>query len=257
MPRGHYLIPSWPAAPSVRAVTSLRSGGHSSGAFASFNLATHVGDEESAVAANRRQLCDEMQLPAVPQWLEQIHSDRIVEARNDALVRTADASFSLRTGTVCAVLTADCLPVLVCDKAGTRVAAAHAGWRGLANGVLRNTVIALDCDPADLLVWLGPAIGPDAFETGVEVLEAFFGNAQSVAHTRAIAQCFRPHRQKPLHFLADIYALARAELMALGVEAVYAGTYCTVTEPDQFFSYRREKTTGRMATLIWLADHPR
>jgi len=254
MSSDHYQTPTWPAPAKVRAYTTLRTGGHSSGAFASFNLAAHVGDSEPAVSANRNQLLEQLNLPGEPQWLEQIHSDRIVEAHRDGLIRTADASFSLTSGAVCAVLTADCLPVLICDKAGTRVAAAHAGWRGLAGGILRNTVTALDCDPAELMVWLGPAIGPEAFETGVDVLEAFFEGAQSGGHTEAIAHCFRPHSRKPLHFLADIYGLARAELTGLGVEDVYGGKHCTVQEPECFYSYRREKTTGRMASLIWLAE---
>lgn len=253
MASDHYLIPDWPAPANVRAATSLRIGGHSRGAYASFNLGSHVGDDAEAVAANRRQLAEELKLPAEPQWLEQIHSDRVVEARADGLVRTADASFAQSPDVVCAVLTADCLPVLFCDRAGTRVAAAHAGWRGLAEGVLRSTAAALDCPPKELLVWLGPAIGPQAFETGVDVLEAFFEHAQSGAHTEAIAGCFRPHSEKPLHFRADIYGLARAELRQLGVDAIYGGDHCTLSEPESFFSYRRDKTTGRMASLIWLA----
>ncbi|SEA47730.1 peptidoglycan editing factor PgeF [Microbulbifer marinus] len=252
MSSDHYLFPNWPAPANVRAATSLRGGGHSAGVYASFNLGAHVGDDEQAVVANRRQLRQELELPAEPQWLEQIHSDKIVEAQADGLVRTADASFALEPGAVCAVLTADCLPVLFCDRAGTRVAAAHAGWRGLAGGILRSSVAALDCEPRELLVWLGPAIGPRAFETGVDVLEEFFENALDGEHTEAIAQCFRPHTEKPLHFLADIYALARAELRQLGVDAIYGGDHCTVSEADSFFSYRRDKTTGRMASLIWL-----
>ncbi|WP_193166322.1 peptidoglycan editing factor PgeF [Microbulbifer hainanensis] len=248
----HYLIPDWPAPSNVRAATSLRTGGHSAGAYASFNLGSHVDDDADAVAANRRQLCDELQLPAEPQWLEQIHSDRVVTARTDGLVRTADASTASTPGAVCAVLTADCLPVLFCDRAGTRVAAAHAGWRGLAGGILRETVAALDCAPEELLVWLGPAIGPRAFETGVDVLETFFEHALDGEHTEAIAQCFRPHVQKPLHFLADIYGLARAELRQLGIADIYGGDRCTVSEPDYFYSYRRDRITGRMASLIWL-----
>ncbi|MFC6634577.1 peptidoglycan editing factor PgeF [Microbulbifer taiwanensis] len=252
MSADHYLFPDWPAPTNVRAATSLRFGGHSDGPYESFNLGAHVGDDEQAVAANRSQLLQELQLPAKPQWLEQIHSDRVVEAKADDLVRTGDASFATAPGAVCAVLTADCLPVLICDRAGNRVAAAHAGWRGLAAGILRSSVGALDCDPSDLLVWLGPAIGPRAFETGVDVLEEFFENAQSGDHAEAIAQCFRPHVEKPLHFLADIYGLARAELRQLGVSEIYGGDRCTVSETEYFFSYRRDKTTGRMASLIWL-----
>jgi len=250
----HYLFPNWPAPANVRAATSQRTGGHSKGDYESFNLGAHVGDDERAVAANRSQLLQELQLPAKPQWLEQIHSDRIVEAKTDGLVRTADASFAAAPGAVCAVLTADCLPVFFCDKSGTRVAAAHAGWRGLAGGILRSSVEALDCDPQQLLVWLGPAIGPQAFETGVDVLEIFFENALGGEHAEEIAQCFRPHTKKPLHFLGDIYALARAELRQLGVSEIYGGDRCTFTEEEHFFSYRRDKTTGRMASLIWLQE---
>ncbi|MCO1335400.1 peptidoglycan editing factor PgeF [Microbulbifer sp. OS29] len=252
MPSNHYLIPNWPAPAGVKATTTLRTGGHSSGCYASFNLAAHVGDEEAAVLANRHQLREELALPSEPQWLEQIHSDRVVEAQGDALTRTADASFSTNNGIVCAVLTADCLPVLICDRAGTRVAAAHAGWRGLAAGVLRNTVEAMDCDPGELMVWLGPAIGPEAFEAGIDVLEAFFENAQNSRHTELIAKCFRPHSRKPLHFMADIYALARAEFAEIGVSEVHGGDFCTVAAPEKFYSYRRESDTGRMASLIWL-----
>ncbi|AOS96899.1 Laccase domain protein YfiH [Microbulbifer aggregans] len=248
----HYLFPDWPAPARVRAAVTLRGGGHSEGPYQSFNLGNHVGDNEAAVSANRQQLRQELQLPSEPQWLEQIHSDKVVEAHADDVVRTADAGFTGSQGVVCAVLTADCLPVLLCDREGTQVAAVHAGWRGLAGGVVRNTVAALDSSPENLLAWLGPAIGPDAFETGVDVLEAFFESAQNAEHAEKMAQCFRPHSQKPLHFLADIYGLARAELESLGVSDVYGGDRCTVSDAENFYSYRRDKTTGRMASLIWL-----
>ncbi|KUJ79638.1 multi-copper polyphenol oxidoreductase [Microbulbifer flavimaris] len=248
----HYLFPDWPAPANVRAAVTLRGGGHSEGPYASFNLGNHVGDSEAAVLANRQQLQEELQLPAPPQWLEQIHSDKVVEARSDGTIRTADASHTTSVGVVCAVLTADCLPVLLCDRAGTRVAAVHAGWRGLAGGVVRNAVSALNCKPGHLMAWLGPAIGPEAFETGVDVLEAFFESAQNPEHAEKMAQCFRPHMQKPLHFLADIYGLARAELESLGVSEISGGDRCTVTDAENFFSYRRDKVTGRMASLIWL-----
>ncbi|MGL6160047.1 peptidoglycan editing factor PgeF [Microbulbifer sp.] len=251
---GHYLFPDWPAPKNVRAATTLRSGGHSAGPYASFNLGAHTGDDPGAVAANRALLRRELELPAEPQWLEQIHGDRAVEARADGLVRTADASFARAPGAVCAVLTADCLPLLLCDKSGTCVAAVHAGWRGLAGGVVRSALDALDCEPGELLAWLGPAIGPDAFETGVDVLEAFFESALDGGHAEAVAGCFRPHPQKPLHFRADIYALARVELEWLGVSEIYGGDSCTVTDAERFYSYRRDKITGRMASLIWINE---
>lgn len=247
----HFLIPDWPVPSNVRAFFTLRKDGHSKGAYAAFNLADHVGDDPEAVAANRAQLADELSLPNTPQWLEQIHSDKAVVAHADGMVRTADASFSTEAGVVCAVLTADCLPLLISNRAGTEVAAIHAGWRGLTGGVIRETVNAMQSAPQDLLVWLGPAIGPQAFECGVDVLEAAFESTMSEDHAEAIAKCFVPHAKKPLHFLADIYALGRAELAELGVTEIYGGDRCTVTEESEFFSFRRDGDTGRMASLIW------
>lgn len=251
MAADHYLTPDWPAPANVRAFTTLRRDGHSEGAYAGFNLADHVGDTDEAVAANRTRLMQELELPNEPQWLEQIHSDKAVQAHSDGKVRTADASFTAEKNIVCAVLTADCLPVLLCNRAGTEVAAIHAGWRGLTGGVIRETVHAMSSAPEDLLAWFGPAIGPEAFECGVDVLEAAFESSMSESHAEAIAKCFVPHRQKPLHFLADIYALGRAELAELGVTEIYGGDRCTVTEASAFFSYRRDGNTGRMASLIW------
>ncbi|WP_406828939.1 peptidoglycan editing factor PgeF [Microbulbifer sp. ARAS458-1] len=251
MSADHYLKPDWPAPANVHAAVTLRHGGHSEGEYTGFNLGDHVGDLPEAVATNRDQLQRELSLPNNPQWLEQIHSDKAVVARADGKVLTADASFTREPGIVCAVLTADCLPLLICNRDGTEVAAIHAGWRGLAGGIIRETIDAMQSDPRDLLVWLGPAIGPESFECGVDVLEAAFESALSESHAEAIAQCFVPHSKKPLHFLADIYALGRAELAELGVAEVFGGDRCTVTEPSEFFSYRRDGNTGRMASLIW------
>ena len=247
----HYLTPDWPAPSNVRAFFTLRRDGHSQGAYQAFNLADHVGDSPESVAANRDQLKQELTLPSDPQWLEQIHSDKAVVARKDGKVRTADASFSAEKDTVCAVLTADCLPLLVCNRDGSEVAAIHAGWRGLTGGVIRETINAMASAPEDLLVWLGPAIGPQAFECGVDVLEAAFESSMSESHAEAIAKSFIPHAKKPLHFVADIYALGRAELAELGVTEIYGGDRCTVTEDVDFFSFRRDGDTGRMASLIW------
>ena len=252
MAADHYLKPDWPAPANVHAVFTLRHGGHSEGDYRAFNLGDHVGDDPEAVAANRALLQRELGLPNPPQWLEQIHSDKVVEAESDGKIRTADASFSREKGSVCSVLTADCLPLLVCNRDGSEVAAIHAGWRGLAGGVIRATIEAMESKPEELMVWLGPAIGPHAFECGVDVLEAAFESAMSESHAEAIAGCFVPHSQKPLHFLADIYALGRAELQELGVTDVYGGDRCTVTEESEFFSYRRDGNTGRMASLIWI-----
>ncbi|WP_105101910.1 peptidoglycan editing factor PgeF [Microbulbifer pacificus] len=251
MAADHYLKPDWPAPANVHAFASLRYGGHSKGSYAAFNLADHVGDAPDAVEANRAQLKRELNLPGEPQWLEQIHSDKAVVAHNDGMVRTADASYTAEAGIVCAVLTADCLPLLVCNRNGSEVAAIHAGWRGLTGGVIRETINAMASAPEELLVWLGPAIGPEAFECGVEVLEAAFESSMSESHAEAIAKCFVPHSKKPLHFLADIYALGRAELAELGVTEVFGGDRCTISEESEFFSYRRDKETGRLASLIW------
>lgn len=245
------IFPDWPAPSQVRSCITTRRGGQSSGPYADNNLALHVDDNPEVVAANRQALCQQLKLSQEPQWLEQIHGIKVVSAQSDGWVRTADACYTSEPGLACAVMTADCLPILMCDKAGTRVAAVHAGWRGLAKGIVRNTVQQLAVPADELLVYLGPAISQLHFEVGVEVLEAFFNTAQDAAHSEAIAAAFKPG-SRPLHFHADIYALARAELHALGIGSVYGGDYCTFNESERFYSYRRDKVTGRMASLIWL-----
>lgn len=237
-----WLVPDWPAPAGVRACVTTRSGGISQSPFDSFNLGDHVNDDPQAVAENRRRLRDA--LDCQPAWLSQVHGIRVVEA-DPARVQEADASWSATPGVACAILTADCLPALFCDRAGTRVAAAHAGWRGLAGGMLEATLDALDCLPGEVLVWLGPAIGPEAFEVGPEVREAFL-----VGHPQADAT-FRPSAN-PGKYLADLYQLARIRLAARGVTAVYGGGLCTWSDP-RFYSYRRAARTGRFASLIWLA----
>lgn len=242
------LQPDWPAPARVRAAVSTRSGGVSQGGYASLNLAAHVGDDAAAVAENRRRLCRALGLEAAPQWLEQVHGCEVVTASSDGQVRTADASFSREPGVPCAVLTADCLPVLFCDRAGTQVAAAHAGWRGLADGVLEATLARFDCPRADILAWMGPAIGPDAFEVGPEVRAAFLagpGVPEAIASAFAAAGGDR--------WRGDLYALARARLAAAGVLAVYGGGLCTFGDAGRFYSFRREPVTGRMASVVWLA----
>jgi YfiH family protein len=246
------LLPDWDLPAGVRAAITTRQGGCSSGPWASNNLALHVADAPAAVARNRQQLQAALGLAAAPQWLEQIHGSKVVEARADDLVRTADASFSREPGVACAVLTADCLPLLLCDAAATQVAAVHAGWRGLAGGVIAATVATFAAPPAQLRVYLGPAISQPAFEVGIDVLEACFAAARSPAHADAIAACFAPSASRPLHFHADIYALARAELAALGVTSISGGSDCTYADADRFYSYRRDDVCGRMASLIWL-----
>jgi len=238
------LVPDWPAPVRVRAVQTLRGGGSSRAPWDSFNLGDHVGDDPVKVMTNRAALG--AHLPAKPLWLKQVHGHVAVDAAKNQITKEADAAFSRQPGTVCAVMTADCLPVLFCDRAGTVVAAAHAGWRGLAGGVLEATIRAMSVPPANLLAWLGPAIGPSAFEVGDEVRAAFVGDDTDST------EAFAPHL--PGKWLADIYALARRRLRRAGVDAIYGGNACTVSEPERFFSYRRDGVTGRMATLIWLAD---
>ena len=237
------LIPDWPAPPSVRAVQTLRRGGVSPAPWDSLNLGDHVGDDPQRVAANRAALraC----LPAEPFWLRQVHGKVAVDVDGAAKLPEADAAFTRRPGSVCAIMTADCLPVLFCDRAGSVVAAAHAGWRGLRAGVLEETIAGMKVPPGELLAWLGPAIGPACFEVGREVRAAF------VDADPAAAAAFVPHAADK--WLADIYALARLRLMRAGVTALSGGGLCTVSDPARFFSYRREGVTGRMATLIWLA----
>ncbi|MBE9515618.1 MAG: peptidoglycan editing factor PgeF [Proteobacteria bacterium] len=239
-----FLLPEWPAPSSVRAAVTTRLGGHSLSPYGDFNLAAHVGDDVDSVQQNRSLLTSALRLPAEPVWLNQVHSSVVVDAA-DKSVNTieADASYT-KGGGVCAVMTADCLPVLFCNRAGSVVAAAHAGWRGLANGILEKTVAAMNCEPQEILAWLGPAIGPMAFEVGEEVRDAFIAQ-HAVAEDAFIAQGNNK-------WLADIYALARTHLQAVGVTQFYGGDYCTFTDEQRFYSYRRDGVTGRMASLIWL-----
>lgn len=238
-----WLLPDWPAPANVCACVTTRAGGVSQVPFDSLNLGDHVEDGAQAVAQNRQLLVDN--LHCQPAWLSQVHGITVVEA-NPQHVAQADASWSSTPGIASAVLTADCLPALFCDRAGTRVAAAHAGWRGLAGGVLEATLTALAVPSGEVLVWLGPAIGPAAFEVGAEVREAF------IAHHPQAAEAF-VSGNAPGKFMADIFALARIRLAAQGVTHVYGGSFCTVSDP-RFFSYRRAARTGRFASLIWLAD---
>lgn len=239
-----WIEPAWPAPPNVRAATTLRAGGVSTGRFSTLNLGAHVGDDPAAVVENRRRVRELLRLPSEPLWLNQVHGTTVIEAGDYSAPPTADAAFSRVANRVCAVLTADCLPVLLCDETGTRVAAAHAGWRGLVGGVLAQTVAALEVDPSRLLAWLGPAIEQEAFEVGFEVREQFL--ARDSAHEEAFVRNARGRWQ------ADLYALARGELRRLGVEAVYGGGFRVHAEAERFFSYRRDGRTGRMATLIWM-----
>lgn len=232
-------ITDWPLPVGVRAAFSTREGGVSQGCWQGFNLGDHVNDDPSAVAHNRRLLLEQMPGASAVQWLQQVHGTEVVEACGGRVRLTADASFSERSGIACAVLTADCLPVLMVSDDGRQIAAAHAGWRGLASGVVLNTLARFD-DPDKVSVWLGPAIGPDAFEVGPDVRAAFAGSPD---------ECFRSGQGDRL--LADIFALARWQLQQAGVTRVYGGGVCTVSDPQRFFSYRRDRQCGRQVSLIW------
>lgn len=275
-----WITPDWPTPPGVKALSTLRGGGASEAPYQSLNLGDHVGDAPAAVAANRRALRAAAALPAEPDWLVQVHGARIRNldepgARTSspegapvdtAAVTTAsghDGAVTRTPGRICAILTADCLPVLLAAEDGSAVGAAHAGWRGLAGGVIEAAVHALGVPPPALLAWLGPAIGPGAFEVGPEVREAFLaaaegaagagvagpGTAGKGAHAASVAAAFAPNACG--RFLADLYQLARLRLERLGITRIYGGGACTFTESAQYFSHRRDGRTGRQATLIW------
>ncbi|MBS1157396.1 MAG: hypothetical protein H6R07_3320 [Proteobacteria bacterium] len=237
------ITPDWPAPANVKALSTTRHGGTSTGPYAALNLGSHVGDDPQSVIANRALLGQH--LPMEPLWLTQVHGTTVVNAACTCPHAEADASIARMANRICTIMTADCLPVLFCDTQGTAVGAAHAGWRGLNAGILEATVKAMQTPPGEIMAWLGPAIGPDAFEVGSEVRTAF------IAHALAATSAFRPstHDGK---WLADLYQLARQRLAACGVTQVYGGNRCTFTEEETFFSYRRDSTTGRMASLIWL-----
>ena len=240
-----FVVPDWPVADNVRALVTTRRGGVSKFPYAALNLANHVGDKADLVEENRRRITEQFKLPSPPAWLQQVHGVQVhtlVEPLFNPI--EADASITAQQGLVCAVMTADCLPLLLSDRAGRKVAAIHAGWRGLCAGIIEKTIQAMQLPVDQLLVWLGPAIGPRAFEVGADVREAFV--AQDPAAEEAFVQ------RDESHWLADIYLLARQRLRRLGVEAVFGGDFCTYEQEALFYSYRRDGITGRMASLIWL-----
>ncbi|MHB1245217.1 MAG: peptidoglycan editing factor PgeF [Sulfuriferula sp.] len=237
-----WITPDWPAPARVKALVTTRTGGTSAAPYAGLNLGDHVGDDPANVAQNRTIL--RAALPSEPVWLQQVHGIRVLNADGDIASTEADASVTRRAERVCVVLTADCLPVLFCDVEGNVVAAAHAGWRGLLGGMLEATVAAIHVPGADVMAWLGPAIGAQAFEVGDEVRDAF------IAEHPAASAAFVAHRSGK--WLADIYALARMRLQRIGVTRIYGGDACTYTESARFYSYRRDGVTGRMVSLIWL-----
>jgi len=248
------IVPGWNAPPNVRALVTTRYGGVSDGVYAGLNLGDHVGDDPALVAQNRAAL--RARLPTEPVWLKQVHGVVVADADAASGPVDADASVARRPDTVCAVLTADCLPLLLCDDAGTVVAAAHAGWRGLAAGVIEHTVRAMGVAPASLMAYLGPAIGPAAFEVGDEVRQTFLkaDPAAQLAFTQHSAHSTQHSPLGTEKWLADIYLLATQQLNRLGVERIHGGGYCTHGDPQRFYSYRRDGATGRMASLIWLSE---
>jgi polyphenol oxidase len=240
-----YLLPNWPAPKNVRAYSTTRLGGHSSKPFDNFNMGARAADDPAVVEANRNQLIAELALPNPPLWLQQVHGIQVVRADQAPIYPTADASFTEKPGVVCVVLTADCLPVLICNRQGTQVAALHAGWRGLVAGIIETTLKTMSINPQDTLAWLGPAIGPKMFEVGDEVRQQF------LAHDVKAQSAFVPKENQK--WLANLYLLATQRLANYGVTQIYGGNYCTYTDAQLFFSHRRDQgKTGRMASLIWL-----
>jgi polyphenol oxidase len=244
-----WIVPDWPTPPWVRAVSTLRSGGVSPPPWHSLNLGAHVGDDPERVAENRRRLARALELPEEPAWLSQVHGREVLRL-DDATVpdeRTADGAVTGRQGRVLAVQTADCLPVLFCRVDGRRLGVAHAGWRGLAGGVLEATFAALESPPEEVLAWIGPGIGPAAYEVGEEVRDA------CLAAGAEAASCFTAGSPGRWHF--DLAGLARQRLAALGLAGVHGGQWCTHADSARFYSHRRDgadKPTGRMATLLWV-----
>ena len=250
------ITPDWPAPDNIVAFSTCRSGGVSTGVYSGLNLALHVGDEALSVSENRQQLmqtCDGLERI---QWLHQVHGCEVVNSRcgidntSDTVCPTADGSHSRESAVACAVLTADCLPVLFCDRAGNQVAAAHAGWRGLAAGVLENTVQQLEAVPQQIMAWLGPAISQPCFEVGPEVRECFL-DAADTEQQALIDSTFKPNTNRDNHYFLDLYQLARIRLQAIGVVQCYGGHHCTYRAAQRFYSYRRDGVTGRMATIIY------
>jgi len=240
----HWITPDWPAPQQVHAASTCRTGGFSQGKFASLNLAQHVSDDMAHVLANRELIKNKLSLPSNPVWLQQTHSTQVVCADFIKGAIEADASYTRRKNIVCTILTADCLPLLLCNQQGTYIAAIHAGWRGLLTGIIENTL--LTAPTSQLFAWLGPAIGSQCFEIGTELRTAFLDKSSD------FSDAFKALSNDK--YLADIYQIARIILKKHGVQAIYGGHHCTFTEVDHFYSYRREGQTGRMASLIWLAN---
>ena len=240
----HYITPDWPAPDNVVAKSTTRSGGFSQGPYQSMNIGLSTGDDRNIVLQNREHLVADLNCPSEPSWIFQTHGTDVAVLPQEKIQINADASTTQSRHVICVVMTADCLPVLLCDQAGTQVAAIHAGWRSLGGGIIENTVHHFQQPRSQLLAWLGPAISAKAFEVGQDVWDLFC-QAYPEDQNAFIAKA----NQK---YFADIYQLARARLHRLGINAIYGGDRCTFTENDQFYSYRRDSTTGRQASMIWL-----
>ena len=242
-----FIQPQWPAPAKVKALQTTRVGGVSIAPYASLNLGAHVNDDGIAVAKNRQLLSP--YLPSEPVWVNQVHGIEVIDAAKSGCLENADASYATQKNVVCVTMTADCLPILLCDDAGTVVAAVHAGWRGLCDGVIEAAVKKMPAQPSSILVWLGPAIGPDAFKVGDEV------RAQFMQQDSRAALAFKTHGDK---WLCDMYLIAKQRLNHLDITQIYGGSvnenFCTYTDEARFFSFRRDNLTGRMASLIWLSD---
>ncbi|MFQ5994255.1 MAG: peptidoglycan editing factor PgeF [Acidiferrobacterales bacterium] len=239
-----FIHPDWPAPANVKALTTTRLGGYSEAPFDSFNLSMRAGDDAASVKRNRALLIKAGDLPSEPIWLRQTHGTDVIDASAARRYSEADGSYTNQNGVVCAALTADCCPVFLCDRQGTRVAILHAGWRGLAGGVVEQGVEKLGVAGSDLLAWLGPAIGPKAFEVRDDVYEAFVEKDSNAAEAFTTKENGR--------WFADIYSLVTQRLNAAGVECITGGSYCTVSDRQRFFSYRRDRVCGHMASVIWL-----
>lgn len=246
------LIPAqWEVSPQVVAFSTTRGGGISSAPYASFNMGQHVGDDTADVAENRASLAAALPADLRWQWLNQVHGSDVVRVEEAVAPLTADALLTTRSRVICCVQTADCLPLFVAAIDGSEVAAIHAGWKGLAAGVVENAIAAM-CTPVDrLAVWLGPAIGPCHFEVGAEVRECFLAAARSPAAADSLERCFGPAGIEG-KYLADLYQIARSKLAALGVRAINGGNLCTYCDAESFFSYRRDGVTGRMLHAIYI-----
>ncbi len=241
-----FIYPDWPAPAHVKALTTTRNGGFSVGPYASFNLSNLVGDEPGSVRRNRALLREVLKLPSDPIWLTQVHGSRVIDAFDAAPGGEADGCVTGTPGVVCAVLTADCMPIFICDRRSTRIGILHGGWRGLATGLIEEGLRKIQLPTANLLAWLGPAIGPSAYEVGDEVRQAF------LRQDREFAGAFTPVPNRQGRWLADLYHIARRRLRAQGVQEIYGGLRCTLRERNLFYSHRRDGTCGRMASLIWL-----